>query len=95
MIDQLTDECERLVMRDLGVAVEVAERLKAGEKVEDFDGEQVAAAVDPAADTLNFYFADSYKTFVKPQASNAAAWAKRLRQGCGNPALSVMMSISA
>jgi hypothetical protein len=34
----------------------------------------------PAADTLNFYFADSYKTFVKPQASNAAAWAKRLRQ---------------
>jgi len=31
------------------------------------------------ADTLNFNFGDNYKSLLKPQAGNAKAWAKRLR----------------
>jgi type IV pilus assembly protein PilM len=40
------------LVRDLGVEVEVAERLKAGETVAGVDAEQVAVAMGPAADTL-------------------------------------------
>ncbi|HVN86993.1 MAG TPA: type IV pilus assembly protein PilM [Candidatus Binatia bacterium] len=40
------------LVRDLGVEVEVAERLKAGETVAGIDPEQVSVAMGPAADTL-------------------------------------------
>jgi type IV pilus assembly protein PilM len=40
------------LVRDLGVEVEVAERLKGGESVDGIDPEQVAVAMGPAADTL-------------------------------------------
>jgi type IV pilus assembly protein PilM len=40
------------LVRDLGVEVDVAERLKAGESVGGVDPEQVAVAMGPAADTL-------------------------------------------
>lgn len=32
------------------------------------------------ADTLNFNFGETYKSLLKPQASNAQAWVKRLRE---------------
>jgi type IV pilus assembly protein PilM len=40
------------LVRDLGVEIEVAERLKAGGTVDGIDPEQVAVAMGPAADTL-------------------------------------------